>query len=245
MTNVFPKDVIMAAEAAQRKWLVPSSVTLAQWALESDYGKREPAGSNNPFGIKATAGEAFVEANTHEVVNGQSIPVVAKFAKFANLDEAFDAHGKLLATHSAYKTAMEKRMNADDFANALTGHYATDPAYGSKLITIMKDYGLYGYDTQAQLPAVAIAPSPVAPPEPAAPQSASAIKSDPAPVVTLPAEPQHEPLAPAQPETLPKTPAVAEEANLTASLDQAIADLTSIKQQLRQIFETLKGLVGE
>lgn len=160
MTEVLPKDVVLAAEAAQAKWLVPSSVSIAQWALESAWGTREPTGSNNPFGIKAVSGEAFVEAATHEVIDGKEIATTAKFAKYSSLEEAFDAHGKLLATHKAYEKAMAARMNADNFANALTGVYATDPNYGAKLISLMKAHDLYTYD---KLPPVGEAPAPVAP----------------------------------------------------------------------------------
>ena len=96
-----------------------------------------PAGSNNPFGIKETAGQPYVEAETTEVVNGVSKRVMQRFAKYDSLADAFDAHGKLLATGSAYA---EARKHADDpaaYAAALTGKYATDPQYGAKLQAMM------------------------------------------------------------------------------------------------------------
>jgi len=95
MSN-FPADVVQAAISSMHKWKVPASVTLAQWALESGFGQHMPAGSNNPFGMKAVAGQPFVTATTHEVVNGKTITVEAKFRKFNSIAEAFDAHGQLL-----------------------------------------------------------------------------------------------------------------------------------------------------
>lgn len=127
-----------AAIASQKKWGIPAAVTFAQWKLESASGAHMPAGSNNPFGIKATAGQPFVLSSTLESIHGHMTRVVAKFAKFASLTDAFDAHAKLLATSSHYAGA---RAHEDDplaFANALTGIYATDPNYGSKLGSIIQ-----------------------------------------------------------------------------------------------------------
>lgn len=143
---MFPLDVIAAAQASQKTWKIPASVTLAQWALESNWGKSMPTGSNNPFGIKALAGQPYVESQTHEVINGKDIIVIAKFRKFASINEAFDQHGKLLATASPYAHARTLVGNPNAFADALTGVYATDPYYGTSLKRIMKAYNLYQYD---------------------------------------------------------------------------------------------------
>ena len=48
-----PPEVGDAAVASRRKWTVPASITIAQWAVESAWGASMPPGSNNPFGIKA------------------------------------------------------------------------------------------------------------------------------------------------------------------------------------------------
>lgn len=142
----FPADVIAAAKASQTTWHIPAAVTLAQWALESNWGKAMPAGSNNPFGIKAAPGEPFVEAQTREVIQGKNIVVVTKFRKFASIRDAFDQHGHLLATAAPYAHARTLTGNPDAFADALTGVYATDPNYGAALKRIMKTYNLYQYD---------------------------------------------------------------------------------------------------
>ena len=149
MTNLFA-DVIEPAQATEALYGVPASVTLAQWALESDYGKRMPEGSNNPFGIKATPGHPFVECETHEVTHGISHKVVAKFAQFDNLSEAFEAHGALLH-NGHYAKALSHEGDANAFAKALTGVYATDPEYGFKLISIMKQHSLYQYNKKGTL----------------------------------------------------------------------------------------------
>ncbi|MFP5261306.1 MAG: glycoside hydrolase family 73 protein [Blastocatellia bacterium] len=142
----FPDDVVAAAQESQRKWGVPSSVTLAQWALESSYGKHMPAGSNNPFGIKAKPGQPSVEAGTEEEVGGKMISTKAPFRKYGSLTEAFDDHGRLLATSKYYKKAMEQSNEPAKFADSLTGVYATDSKYGEKLKQIITDNNLYQYD---------------------------------------------------------------------------------------------------
>jgi flagellum-specific peptidoglycan hydrolase FlgJ len=142
----FPGNVIQAAKSSMNSWKVPASVTLAQWALESSFGKHMPPGSNNPFGMKAAPGYPYVTATTKEVINGKEITVEARFRRFSSMDEAFDAHGRLLATRPAYAKAMKVAGNPDSFADALTGVYATDPRYGQKLKKIMTTYKLYQYN---------------------------------------------------------------------------------------------------
>jgi hypothetical protein len=123
----------VAAKSAQQKYGIPAEVTYAQWQLESGSGKHTPPGSNNPFGIKASPGQPGVNAWTTEIVNGKAERVMARFAKFASLADAFEAHARLLATSSKYAAARKLEDNPYAFANALTGVYATDPTYGGKL----------------------------------------------------------------------------------------------------------------
>lgn len=146
-----PAEAVAAAQTSQKNWDIPASVALAQFGLESAWGTRMPAGSRNPFGIKAAAGQPFVAATTTEVVHGQRIRVVAKFRKFESLSEAFDLHGRLLATSKYYADARKFRRDPKAFAQALTGTYATDPNYGQKLISIMDQKNLYQFDQKSGL----------------------------------------------------------------------------------------------
>ena len=141
-----PPDIATAAQASQVHWKVPASITLAQWAVESAWGAAMPPDSNNPFGIKAVAGQPGVESGTHEVLNGEDVSISARFRKFDSLGEAFDLHGKLLATNKVYAPAMQLAGNPDAFADALTGVYATDPKYGFTLKWVMHNYGFNQYD---------------------------------------------------------------------------------------------------
>ena len=151
-TSVIPPDVIAAARASQAKWDVPASICLAQWALESGWGRFLPPGSNNPFGIKAAPGEPFVLAMTREVLDGRDVRLPQRFRVFATFAEAFDQHGRLLATAAPYAAARAVRRDARAFARALQGHYATDPNYAAELIAVMDDRDLYRFDLAPAVP---------------------------------------------------------------------------------------------
>lgn len=144
--GILPKEVIDAALASRLHWHVPASITLAQWVVESAWGASMPPGSNNPFGIKALPDQPAVESPTREVIDGASVTITARFRRFDSLAEAFDLHGKLLATAAPYKVAMTLVTDPDAFADALTGVYATDPQYGFTLKWVIHNYNLARYD---------------------------------------------------------------------------------------------------
>jgi hypothetical protein len=123
-------DAVQWALQEQDKYGIPAAVTLAQFGLESSFGQHMPKGSNNPFGMHAAAGQDYV-VGTDWDANGKRVPT--KFRKFKSLEEAFEAHAKLLATGAAYAEARKHEDDPRAFADALTGHYATDPQYGFKL----------------------------------------------------------------------------------------------------------------
>ena len=136
---------ISAAQRTQARTGVRASVTLGQYGLESSYGKRMPAGSNNPFGIKARRGEPFVLARTREEDRfGRSYYTTAKFRKFDTLEDAFEAHAKLLSG-KRYR-AFQQARTVDEAADSLTGVYATDHRYGAKLKSVIHKQGLERYD---------------------------------------------------------------------------------------------------
>ena len=136
-----PQQITDLALAGQSKYNIPAEVTLAQWKLESGNGRKMPVGSNNPFGIKASKADIkagnFVEAMTTEHPNGVDVKVAQKFKKFDSIEEAFEAHAKLLATHPAYSEARKHEDDPRAFAKSLQGTYATDPLYASKLLSMM------------------------------------------------------------------------------------------------------------
>jgi flagellum-specific peptidoglycan hydrolase FlgJ len=142
----FIQQVAPGAIEAQRQYGIPAAVTIAQAIDESAWGQSQLAAQdNNLFGIKGTGPAGSVMLPTQEYENGQWVTVSAPFRVYNSVAESIADHSLLLATGSSYKQAMADRQDPDAFANDLTGVYATDPSYGSNLITIMRLYNLYRY----------------------------------------------------------------------------------------------------
>lgn len=152
MSTQPPPDIIAAAKLAHAHWNIPVCVILAQWALESGWGKHEPKGSNNPFGEKAPAGAPGVAAPTTEDEGGVDVHITAQFRAFLNLDDAFDFHAEHLATSRWFAPARACLPNIAAFCNALGGgtiakpNYSTNPDYGQSLMEIIRDSNLEAYD---------------------------------------------------------------------------------------------------
>ncbi len=136
--------------ATQLKYGVPASVTIAQAIDESGWGQSILASNDhNLFGIKGTGPAGADEQPTEEYINGQLVNISASFRIYHDVAQSIDAHARLLARSGDYATAMSEKRDPNAFAHALTGVYATDPAYGAKLIRLMQHYDLYRYDRAA------------------------------------------------------------------------------------------------
>jgi flagellum-specific peptidoglycan hydrolase FlgJ len=223
--QAFINQIAPGAMAAQQRYGVPASVTIAQAIDESNWGQSGLAAQdNNLFGIKGTGPAGAVTLPTQEYVGGQWESVNASFRMYHNIAESIADHAELLATSGYYQRAMADRAVPDAFANDLTGVYATDPEYGANLIALMRLYNLYRFDAPVvhhhQAPAVGPSPTathayagqaavpgtiPVATSAPGATPSGTA----PAPTAT--------PSAPtATPATTPAAPAATPTASATA-----------------------------
>lgn len=113
----------------------------AQWALESDYGKK-PSGTNNFFGIKATGSESGTNKQTWEVRGGQDVTETAKFKNFSTPQGSVDH--LVNQWHKDYKnySGVNNAGSAAEAADMLRQEgYATDPAYAEKLKRIMSENG--------------------------------------------------------------------------------------------------------
>ena len=151
--QAFIGAIAPGAVAAQRKYGVPTSVTIAQAIVESGWGESQLATQDhNLFGIKGTGPAGSDPQQTWEYVNGQQVTSTSQFRVYHNTAQSIDDHGRLLATSPYYRKPMADRRNPDAFAAALTGVYATDLDYGAKLISLMKRYDLYRYDALSPAP---------------------------------------------------------------------------------------------
>lgn len=157
---------IDAAEATSRRVAdyppALKPVSVAQFLLESAWGRADCGGARNYFGIKARGDEPFVERKTREVVRGKTIVTTARFRRFASIEDCFTAHALLITSRRRgerliYERAMQHTTDPVGFAHALTGVYATDPDYGPKLERVMRDRGLletFGFDVAGNREAI-------------------------------------------------------------------------------------------
>lgn len=131
------------------------SVTAAQAALESGWGKSELATkANNIFGVKGDFnGKSYNIKTREEDENGKSYYVNAPFRHYPSFKESIEDHGKFF-TSTPWRTKNYKAvLSAKDYvtqAAALqsTG-YATDKSYASKLINLIKEHNLMAWDAEA------------------------------------------------------------------------------------------------
>ncbi|MDF2724971.1 MAG: hypothetical protein K0Q59_4646 [Paenibacillus sp.] len=131
----------------QRSTGVLASITIAQAALESAWGAVAPG--NNLFGIKGKGQEAV----TQEYQNGEFVIIMDGFRVYSSWAESVADHSRFLIENGRY-TAVGffgycASLDYVGAANALQkAGYATDPAYASKLISIIESYQLNRFDLQ-------------------------------------------------------------------------------------------------
>ncbi|MGX6978469.1 LysM peptidoglycan-binding domain-containing protein [Vagococcus elongatus] len=134
-----------------------ASIMIAQAILESGWGSSALSlpPNHNLFGIKGSYQGQSVTMQTWEHINGKDIIVPAAFRKYPSYSESLQDNANVLRNTSFsagnYFYSGAWKSNTRSFRDAtawLTGRYATDPAYGSKLNSIIDRYGLTSYDTQ-------------------------------------------------------------------------------------------------
>jgi flagellum-specific peptidoglycan hydrolase FlgJ len=146
MVVVIPPSVITGAQLAMKMTGIPASVTIAQWAIESGWGARV-TGTYNVFGIKAVQGQSSTACASHEVINGERVPVTAYFANYGSLAEAFVAHARVLMG-LPYMAARKCLPDVEAFVDKMAPVYATDPNYASLVMKIIIQHNLTQYDRE-------------------------------------------------------------------------------------------------
>lgn len=142
------------AQAGEKEFGVPTSVALAQAALESGWGESSLTKEGNAyFGIKCGQDKGpianrCIEKVTQECdANGNCWDEVALFRGYASATDSFRDHGHLLRNNSRYAAAFNFTNDPDQFIREVhKAGYATDPAYSDKIISMMQKYNLYQYN---------------------------------------------------------------------------------------------------
>lgn len=121
---------------------VPASITLAQGIIESRSGQSPLATEgNNHFGIKCYDWKGRTMKVDDDLKD-------ECFRVYDSPEQSFDDHSDFLRYRQRYQFLFDfETTDYKAWANGLKkAGYATDPAYASKLIKVIEDYGLSKYD---------------------------------------------------------------------------------------------------
>ena len=153
----FLRNIIPAAQNVARGKDIYTSVMIAQAALESGWGTSalSKAPNHNLFGVKGSYNGQSVNMQTLEDSGGQNYySIQADFRKYPSYQESLEDYADKIVNGISgaplfYSGAWKSKTNSYQDATAyLTGRYATDTAYGSKLNRIIEQFGLIKYDTE-------------------------------------------------------------------------------------------------
>ena len=147
-----------------------ASVTMAQFILESGYGKSELAqAANNVFGMKKSlsgntwAGSAwdgksiYMKKTQEQNANGSYVTITADFRKYPCVEDSIADHSAyLLGAMNGSKARYAGLKGCTDYKKAVQiikdGGYATSLTYVEKLCSIIERWNLTQYDS-AEAPA--------------------------------------------------------------------------------------------
>jgi flagellum-specific peptidoglycan hydrolase FlgJ len=139
----FKRAMLPITVSIEKEFGIKPSITLAQAALESGWGKSGlTAQANNLFGFTAegswlTAGKPVVYMKTAEYVAGVRVVVQRPFRKYPSWYDSVRNWAEIISGLSRYKAAYSfaKTGDVNNYAVAVkAGGYATDPAYAPKIV---------------------------------------------------------------------------------------------------------------
>ncbi|WP_219825985.1 glucosaminidase domain-containing protein [Nonomuraea typhae] len=143
-----------AAQAVQAEFRVPASVATGQAILESNWGRSTlSVNDKNYFGFKCTSPGAPgpIAIGCHKYSTTECTPtchtVDAYFRVYASMRDSFRDYGRLLNSNPVYAPAFQHLNDPDEFIRKIGAHYATDPQYANKVISLMRNWNLYRFNT--------------------------------------------------------------------------------------------------
>ncbi|HCJ77273.1 MAG TPA: hypothetical protein DHV88_13090 [Roseburia sp.] len=168
--NLSEKDVIAKVGALftadQKKSGILASVSLAQFILESGYGKSELAqNANNCFGMKKSlsgntwlgsvwdGNSVYTKQTQEQNTDGSYETIIADFRKYACVEDSIADHSAyLLGAMNGSKKRYEGIAGMMDYKKVVQlikdGGYATSLTYVEKLCSIIEKWNLPQYDVK-------------------------------------------------------------------------------------------------
>lgn len=149
----FIAEIAPISQSLQREFGILASISLAQAALESNYGKSQLAAEYyNLFGVKTEKDDPNgIDLPTLEFIDGEMIEIVDRFKVYSSWEASLRAHAELLYYGTTWDSDYYKdvRLGRDYLSQAKglqSSGYATDPDYASKIIEMIEAKQLYQYD---------------------------------------------------------------------------------------------------
>ena len=155
--------------ANQKQSVILASVSMAQFILESGYGKSELAqNANNCFGMKSSlsgnswAGSAWDGHSVYTMQTGEQntdgsyVTVTADFRKYGSIEDSIADHSAyLLGAMNGSKKRYEGLAGCTDYKKAVQiikdGGYATSLDYVQNLCRVIEQWNLTQFDVAASV----------------------------------------------------------------------------------------------
>ena len=155
--------------ADQKKSGILASVSLAQFILESGYGKSELAqNANNVFGMKCSlsgntwAGSVwdgtskYTKQTKEQNADGSYVTITADFRKYPCVEDSIADHSAyLLGAKNGSRLRYDGLKGCTDYKKAVQiikdGGYATSLTYVEKLCSIIERWNLTQYDVKEEV----------------------------------------------------------------------------------------------
>lgn len=140
----FVQSIWPKAKAAASAIGLDPKILMAQAALETGWGKfvakdTDGTSSNNLFNIKASENSQYdsVKIKTTEYIADTPIKMNASFRKYPSVEHSFNDYVSLIKGDERYQGALASAGNPENYVNELhKAGYATDPEYGTKILSI-------------------------------------------------------------------------------------------------------------
>lgn len=152
----------------QKKSGILASVSMAQFILESGYGKSELAqGANNCFGMKKSlsgntwggstwdGNSVYTKKTQEQRADGSYVSITADFRRYGCVEDSIADHSAyLLGAKNGGKLRYEGLKGCTDYKKAVQiikdGGYATSLTYVDKLCSIIERWKLIQYDVAGE-----------------------------------------------------------------------------------------------
>lgn len=152
-TLSFIESIGETARQIGQDYNIYASVLIAQAILESNSGQSglSQAPYFNYFGIKGSYNGNSVTMRTWEDDgSGNTYELDESFRSYGSLNDSLIDYANLMTTSSYQGVWKSNTASYTDATQALTGTYATDSLYASKLNSIIAYYGLTAYDSPSE-----------------------------------------------------------------------------------------------